>query len=296
MLARRQFLKFSAGTLATAIVLPALARTPASASAAADDFAALEKRCGGRLGVCLWHPASGARFGHRMDERFPMCSTFKFLLAAAVLHRAGRGELSLDRRVPVRAADILHHSPASTRHVGKDMSVRDLCRATLTISDNAAANLLLPLVGGPAGLTAFLRAQGDALTLCARHEPELNLFAPGDPRDTTSPAAMAGNLQRFVLGDALEPASRMQLADWLIDNQTGDARLRAGLPHGWRVGDKTGSGYERDGITNDVAVLWPEQGGAPWLLACYLQGSTLDDDGRNGILRRVGELAAIHMG
>ncbi|SBV35515.1 Beta-lactamase L2 [uncultured Stenotrophomonas sp.] len=295
MLARRQFLTFGGSVLVATATLPALARASAPSPAAAANFAALEKHSGGRLGVCLWHPASGARFGHRMEERFPMCSTFKFPLVAAVLHRAGHGGLSLDQRVPVRQADILHHSPVSGRHVGKDMSVRDLCRATLTVSDNAAANLLLPLVGAPAGLTAFLRGQGDAVTVAARREPELNSFAPGDPRDTTSPAAMAGNLQRFVLGDALGEIPRRQLADWLIDNETGDERLRAGLPQGWRVGDKTGSGYERDGISNDIAVLWPPGAGTPWLLAAYLQGATQDASGRNGILRRAAELAAAHL-
>lgn len=290
MIDRRQFLALGGAACAGIAAVPLLAR---AVPAPAAGFAALEAESGGRLGVCLWHPASGARFGHRMDERFPMCSTFKFLLAAAVLHRAGRGRLSLDQRVPVRKVDILGNSPVTARHAGKDLSVRDLCRATLTTSDNAAANLLLPLVGGPAGLTAFLRAQGDAVTLAARYEPDANRFAADDPRDTTSPAAMAGNLQRFVLGDALDEASRRQLADWLIDNETGDARLRAGLPGGWRVGDKTG-GNGRD-TTNDIALLWPERGGSPWVLTSYLQGSALDDDGRNAILRRVGEVAGDHL-
>ncbi|WP_433853939.1 CESS family extended-spectrum class A beta-lactamase [Stenotrophomonas nitritireducens] len=296
MIARRQFLVFGGAALAGVVAVPALAHAAATAAPvpAAGDFAALEAGSGGRLGVCLWNPASGTRFGHRMDERFPMCSTFKFLLAAAVLHRAGQGRLSLDRRVPVRDADLLDHSPVTARHAGKDLTVRDLCRATMTTSDNAAANLLLPLVDEPAGLTAFLRAQGDAVTVTARYEPDANRFAPDDPRDTTSPAAMAGNLQRFVLGDALDEASRRQLADWLIDNGTGDARLRAGLPEGWRVGDKTGSNG-RD-TTNDIAVLWPERGGSPWVLASYLQGAALDDAGRNAVLRRVGELAAAHLG
>ncbi len=292
MIDRRQFLALGGAACAGIAAVPLLAR--AVSAPAAAGFAALEAESGGRLGVCLWHPASGARFGQRMDERFPMCSTFKFLLAAAVLERAGRGALSLDQRVPVRAADLLAHSPVTARHVGKDLGVRDLCRATLTTSDNAAANLLLPLVGGPAGLTAFLRAQGDAVTLAARYEPDANRFAMDDPRDTTSPAAMAGNLQRFVLGDALALAGRRQLADWLIDNETGDARLRAGLPPGWRVGDKTGSNG-RD-TSNDIAVLWPRRGGTPWVLAAFLQGSTLDDAGRDGILRLVGERAAAYLG
>ncbi|MGH8055270.1 MAG: CESS family extended-spectrum class A beta-lactamase [Stenotrophomonas sp.] len=295
MFARRQFLKFGGTALLSAVAVPALARAASATTVAptARDFAALEAESGGRLGVCLWHPASGARYGHRMDERFPMCSTFKFLLSAAVLHRADHGQLSLDQRVSVRASDIINHSPGTERHVGKDMTVRDLCRTTMVTSDNAAANLLLPLVGEPAGLTAFLRAQGDAVTVTARYEPDANRFATDDPRDTTSPAAMAGNLQRFVLGDVLSVASRQQLADWLIDNETGDARLRAGLPQGWRVGDKTGSNGKD--TTNDVAVLWPEAGGMPWLLSSFLQGSTLDDDGRNGILRRVGELAGVRL-
>lgn len=298
MLARRQFLTLGGAALASALIPAAFARAggaaiPVPVAVSDADFAALEKASGGRLGVCLWNPASGARYGHRIDERFPMCSTVKFPLAAAVLRRADAGQLSLDQRVPVRASDILDHSPFTERHVGKSMTVRDLCRATMIVSDNAAANLLLPLVGGPAGLTAFLREHGDRVTVSARNEPELNRFAAGDPRDTTSPAAMAGNLQRFLIGDVLSEASRQQLADWLIDNQTGDARLRAGLPQDWRVGDKTGS--NGSDTSNDIAVLWPLAGGTPWLLSSYLQGSALDDDGRNGILRQVGELAGARL-
>ena len=296
MLARRQFLSLGGAALASALIPAALARAASAVPTAAvseADFAALEKASGGRLGVCLWNPASGARYGHRLDERFPMCSTVKFPLAAAILRQADLGKLSLDQRVPVHQSDIIDHSPFTERHVGKSLTVRDLCRATMIVSDNAAANLLLPLVGDPAGLTGFLREHGDRVTLSARNEPELNRFAPGDPRDTTSPAAMAGNLQRFLLGDVLTEASRQQLADWLIDNQTGDARLRAGLPTGWRVGDKTGSNG-RD-TTNDIAVLWPLAAGTPWLLTSYLQGSALDDDGRNGILRQIGELAGARL-
>jgi beta-lactamase class A len=117
----------------------------------------------------------------------------------------------------------------------------------------------------------------------------MNRFTPGDPRDTTSPAAMAASLQRFVLGDVLKPASRQQLADWLIDNETGDARLRAGLSKAWRVGDKTGSNGED--TTNDIAILWPLAGGAPWVLTSYLQGATVDDAGRNDVLRQVAVIA-----
>ncbi len=292
MIARRQFLQWTGAAAASALAATAFAKTPLPSpkpAAAAKDFASLEAASGGRLGVTLLNTGTGWRTGNRQDERFPMCSTFKFVLSAAVLYLADQGRLSLDGRVAVRQQDMLSHAPVTTRHIGKDVTVRDLCRATMITSDNPAANLLLGMVGGPAGVTAFLRANGDAVTRNDRLEPEMNRFAPGDPRDTTSPAAMAASLQRFVLGDVLKPASKQQLADWLIDNETGDARLRAGLSKAWRVGDKTGSNGED--TTNDIAILWPLAGGAPWVLTSYLQGATVDDAGRNDVLRQVAVIA-----
>lgn len=298
MIARRQFLQWAgAGVVASLVPVAGAARASAGAAPAADDlaagWAALERDSGGRLGVCLVDTGSGRRWGHRQDERFPMCSTFKFLLAAAVLHRVDQGRLSLDRRVPVRQADMLPHAPVTGKHVGGELSVGELCRATMIWSDNPAANLLLPLVDRPEGLTAFLRATGDAVTRSDRSEPEMNGFVPGDPRDTTTPAAMAGSLERLVLGTVLSPASRRRLADWLIDNRTGDERLRAGLPAGWTVGDKTGS--NGTDTTNDIAVIWPGRDRAPWLLASYLQGASVDSAGRDDVLRRVAALAAGRM-
>lgn len=298
MLARRRFLKFSGAAVASSLALPLLAqaagkatgRVPTDAAlTAANDFAALEKACAGRLGVTLLDTGSGRRIGHRQDERFPMCSTFKSMLAATVLSQAERTPGLLDRRVAVRQADLLSHAPVARRHAGKDMTVRDLCRATLITSDNTAANLLFGVVGGPPAVTAFLRASGDAVSRSDRLEPELNSFVEGDPRDTTTPAAMAASLQRVVLGEVLQPASRQQLADWLIDNETGDACLRAGLGKRWRVGDKTGSNGED--ARNDIAVLWPLAGGSPWVLTAYLQAAAISNEQRATVLAQVGRIA-----
>lgn len=299
MLARRRFLQLGGATVASALLPPMAGGAPAAtpparagdplAIASAADFAALEAASGGGLGVCILDTGSGRRVGHRQDERFPMCSTFKALLAAAVLAGVDRGQWSLDQRIAVREANLVPHAPLTRRHVGKDLTVRDLCRATMTTSDNPAANLLFGLMGGPPALTAFLRAHGDAVTRSDRLEPEMNAFAPDDPRDTTSPAVMAASLARFAVGDALSPAARQQLADWLIDNATGDTCLRAGLGPRWRVGDKTGS--DGKGTRNDVAVLWPRSGGAPWVVSAYLQGATVDSDQRDAVLARAGQLA-----
>lgn len=282
---RRQFLHLLGGSLLLAVAAPGRA-APAVAPFALPRkrLAELERADGGRLGVAVLDTASGRFAGWREDERFAMCSTFKFLLTGAILARVDRGEFGLDRRVPIGRDDLIAHSPVTERHVGPvGLAVAELCEATMTQSDNAAANLLLPLVGGPAGVTATLRSWGDATTRLDRPEPHLNDVPPGDERDTTTPRAMTGHLRDLVLGDTLTPASRTRLTDWLIANRTGDRRLRAGLPKDWRVGDKTGSG---PGTTNDIAVLWPP-GRAPLLVATYLTGSPQADERRSATLAAV---------
>lgn len=254
----------------------------AADNAALDDaLAALEGAAGGRLGIALLDTGTGRRFGRRDEARFPMCSTFKALLAGAVLHAVDRGQVRLDQRVDIGAQDLVTYSPyVETRVADGHARVDDLCRATVTLSDNAAANLLLPLVGGPPGLTALLRELGDPVTRLDRWEPALNEAAPGDPRDTTSPRAMVDSLQRLLFGAALHPPSQAVLAAWLIENRTGDARIRAGVPADWRVGDKTGTCDA--GTAADVAVLYPP-GRAPLLLAIYVHGATLDGPAINAL-------------
>ena len=259
----------------------------------ADDFenavAALERRHGGRLGVAVLDTASGKLRAHRGDERFPLCSTFKFLAASFVLTRVDRKEESLDRRIVYGKSDLVTYSPVTEKHAGEGMTVGAICEAAVTLSDNTAGNLLLDSFGGPAGLTVYMRSLGDDVTRLDRRETALNEAAPGDPRDTTTPAAMVAALQRTVLGAALSPASRAQLADWLVATKTGDKRLRVGVPKGWRVGDKTGSGGHN--ATNDVGVIWPPDR-APIVVAAYYVGADASDDQRSAVLAEIGRLAA----
>ena len=289
----------SLGLLAAASALadrsfasPALAAVPAASGPAAfaEAVAAIEAGTGGRLGVAILDTRSGRRLGARADERFPLCSTFKVLAAGCVLARVDAGQDGLDRAVSYGAADLVAYSPVTGARVSDGaMALADLCAAAITVSDNTAANLILARIGGPAGLTAYLRGLGDGLTRLDRIEPALNEAAPEDPRDTTTPAAMLGCLDRLVLGDALSAASRERLRGWLLANRTGGARLRAGLPGGWRVGDKTGSG-ER-GTTNDVGVLWPP-GGAPVVAAVYLTGASVPGTARDAAIAAVARVIA----
>ena len=252
----------------------------------AQDLARIELESGGRLGVAVLDTGSGARIEHRGDERFPMCSTFKLLASAAVLKRVDQGQEKLDRRVVFSAKEIVANSPITKERVGGDgMTLAEICEAAMTVSDNTAGNLILTSLGGPQGITDYARSLGDRFTRLDRFEVELNEALPDDPRDTTTPLAMLGNVHRLVLGDALSAASKDQLTKWLLGNKTGDTRLRAQLPAGWRTGDKTGSGDR--GTTNDIGVLWPAEG-APIVVTIYLTGTPASAEKRNATLAAVG--------
>lgn len=188
------------------------------------------------------------------------------------------------QRVGYRQQQLVTYSPVTSKHVATGMTVAQLCAAGLQYSDNTAANLLLNLVGGPVGLTAIARSLGDMAFRLDRIEPELNSALPDDPRDTTTPLAMGTSLQRLLLGNGLPASAQQQLAHWLKGNTTGDTRIRAGLPSGWPVGDKTGSGDF--GVANDVAILWPA-GRAPWILAVYTRGREKAAPMRNDIIAAV---------
>jgi beta-lactamase class A len=286
---RRTFL---AGLVATLTPLRAQAQPSAEErlNVASKRLAAIEARRGGRLGVFVRDTGSGASIEHRADERFPMCSTFKLLAAAAALKRVDESAERLDRTIAFGPSDLLDYAPIAKAHVTEGaMTLADLCAAAIDWSDNTAANLVLQAIGRPPGFTQFAHSLGDNVTRLDRNEPSLNEALPGDPRDTTSPRAMADDMQKVLLGDALSDASRRQLQTWLIGDKVGDKRLRAGLPPAWRVGDKTGSG-ER-GSTNTIAIIWPP-GRAPLIATVYYTESSEPMDARNAIHKEVGGLIA----
>jgi beta-lactamase class A len=275
------------------LAAPAILSLQAAADDAEDallrELAALERRHGGRLGVAIHNSASAKLIAQRGDERFALCSTFKFLAAAFVLVRVDRQEESLNRRVVYSKKDLVTYSPTTEKHVDSGLTIGEICEAAMVLSDNTAGNLLLDSFGGPAGLMAFMRSLGDPVTRLDRRETELNEATPGDPRDTTTPLAMLEMLRQIVLGSVLSASSREQLTAWLVANKTGNKRLRAGVPPGWRVGDKTGNGS--NGAANDIAVIWPP-GRAPILVTAYYAEARATDDERNAVLAEVGRLAA----
>lgn len=282
---RRELLK---GAAFGAIALAASPRVLAmQARGAAARLAALEHLHGGRLGVAIHDTGSGTRVAWRGDERFLMCSTFKLLLAAAVLKKVDSGAEQLDRRIVFGKDALLEYAPVTKQHVGPPgMTVAQLCEAAVTLSDNTAANLLVASLGGPTGVTRYARTLRDTLTRLDHIEPELNRHNGED--DTTTPWAMLEDMRKLLLGDALSPTSREQLTKWLIANQTGGDSLRAGLPPDWREGDKTGSGRTAN---NDVAILWPPQR-KPLLVTAYYDNAHADVAARKAVLAEVGRIVA----
>lgn len=252
-------------------------------------MAVLENQAQGRFGLYVLDTVSGAEAGWRGDERFPMCSTFKTLLAARMLYLAQRDETRLWRKLYYSPSEVVAWSPISEKRAGANggMTVQELCEAMVLVSDNTAANVLLEASGGPAALTQWLRELGDGTTRLDRNEPSLNTALAGDERDTTTPQAMLQSLQKLLLGDVLEGYGRALLQQWLVDSRTGDKRLRAGMPGDWKVGGKTGTG-ER-GTACDTLIVWPTEQSAPLLVTAYLTGSQLDGAGREAVLARAGE-------
>ncbi len=283
---RREFLTTVLGI--PALSLPALLLPKAACATATARLSQMEQRHHMLIGLAIVDTASGRRFNHRADVRFPLCSTFKLLLTAAVLHLVDRGRDHLDRRIVVSREDLLDYAPVTRHHLGASgMRLGDLCQAAMTLSDNTAANLLLDVVGGPSGLTGFARQLGDRITRLDRNEPDLNRVVAGELHDTTTPAAMLADLDALLLGGVLSAASRRQLVAWLRACSTGRDQIRASLPNGWAAGDKTGA----SGVANnDVAVIWPYQR-PPVLVAAYTLGEPGDSALRKAALREAGHIA-----
>ncbi|QNK08911.1 PLA/ORN/TER family class A beta-lactamase [Enterobacter sp. JUb54] len=273
--------RFALLPLLAALALPAWAH-----EATISRVKTAESQLQGRVGYAELDLTTGRLLaGYRADQRFPMMSTFKVLLCGAVLARVDSGEEKLDRRIHYRQQDLVEYSPQTEKHLDDGLTVGELCAATITLSDNTAANLLLTAIGGPQGLTAFLRHSGDRTSRLDRREPELNAAVPGDVRDTTTPQAMATTLRRLLTGGVLSASSQQQLQRWMIDDQVAGPLLRASLPSGWFIADKTGAGQR--GSRGIIAALGPD-GKPSRIVVIYLTDTDATMAARNQQIAEIG--------
>lgn len=272
------------------LALGAVLAGEAGAASASATLKSLHKKIGGRLGVHILDSQSGRRIKYDDGSRYAMASTFKLPLAASLLWQVDRGAFPLTQTMPIARKDLQENSPILDAAIQKgvtELAVRDLCGAAVAFSDNAATNILLNGMGGPETVTKFLRSIGDKVTRCDRIEPDLNSNLPGDERDTTTPFAMTETLLRIFTQDVLTLGSRALLIEWMMGSRTGLDRVRKGLPRGWQVGDKTGTG--QNGAYNDLVVTWPPNR-RPILAAVYMSESTRTPQELAAAQQQIGEL------
>lgn len=290
---RRTFGAAALGGIATSVSIaqgrPSKTPSMGDSTSLVQELKALEATGGGRLGVMAVDTGSGKSVMHRADERFPMCSTHKVLVGAAILSLIEAGRLQADQRVVYGQSNLLEYAPITKKNVEAGfMTVEALCEAAIRWSDNTADNLLLKLLGGPPGWTRYARSVHDAVSRLDRFEPELNSSAIGDPRDTSTPRAMTGTLSALLFGRALGDGSRAKLKAWMLNSPITGNLLRKGLPDGWSVADKSGSGS--NGSRNDVGVLYPPRS-APIVISVFYTGSATSSNERENVIARCASLA-----
>lgn len=286
---RRRFLQ----GLGTIGILQALPMTAWAASDAISlDLSALETLYGGRLGVCATD--GQRRVQWRSDERFAYCSTFKLFLAACVLQRVQEGKEQLDRTIPITADDMVAYAPVTGEAVGSSLSVAQLCKGTVQLSDNPAANILLREIGGLQAMREWYGSIGDTVTRVDRYETELNTALPDDPRDTTTPAQYVADMQAVLGGKVLAATQRAQLEEWLLGTPTGAGRIKAALPAGYRLGHKTGTGDRN--THNDIGVIWAPDGRAIYIVTYFTDAGGGSDEQRDAVLAQAARLSLKHLG
>ncbi len=280
-----------AGSLAVLIcIAPLSVRAEDTTDDIVQTVRDLEGRLDARIGIAVMDTQSNQNWHYRGDERFPMTSTFKALACAAILSRVDEGKENLERKVVFAKSDLVTYSPVTEKHVGAPgMTIGALCDATMSLSDNTAGNLIMDALGGPDGVTAFLRDIGDNTTRLDRREPELNEAVPGDLRDTTTPDAIARTLRDLVLGDVLSDPSRQHLKSWLVGNKVGGPLIRAGMPDDWVIGDRTGAGGY--GSRGNIGIIWPT-GRKPLVVAVYITQTDASFDARNAAIAEIGNAIA----
>lgn len=274
------------------LVLSTVCLTTFAAPETLDRIKTIENQLNTRIGYMELDFDSGlALKEYHSEERFPMMSTFKVLLCAAVLSRVDAGDEQLDRRILYGQKDLVEYSPITEKYLSEGMTISELCNAAITMSDNTAANLLLASIGGPKGLTGFLRKIDDPVTRLDRWEPMLNQSLSGDVRDTTTPKMMANTLYRLLSGKALTTGSQQQLMAWMEADQVGGPLLRSVLPKDWFIADKTGAG--KNGSRGIIAILGPN-GKPSRIVVIYLTGSKSTIDELNRQIAKIGSSLIQH--
>lgn len=260
--------------------------TSSQADILTEQIKKIEKNLGARVGVAIYDTQSKALWSYKGDTRFPLMSTFKTLACAKLLADAESGVVDMNSTTIIDADSLITWSPVTKKQVGEKISLKQACTATMVMSDNTAANIVLTGINGPSALTAFMRAIGDDITRLDRIEPDLNEAIDGDLRDSSTPNAMVASLNTLLFGEVLSADSKLQLKEWMMDNNVSDDLLRAVLPEGWSIADRSGAGgFGSRGIT---AIVWSEHRSA-LIISIYLTQTSASFAQRNAAIASIGK-------
>ncbi|SMY35440.1 class A beta-lactamase [Photobacterium andalusiense] len=279
--------------ITSALLLSFSQLASAQISQISPELAKIEHQLGGTVAVAVYNANTNTSWSYHGEQRVPMMSTFKTLACADLLHQADTQRIDLNQAITIKQSDILSYAPVTTNRVGKSMTLAQLCNATMLTSDNTAANLVLNNIGGPKSVTQFIRTLDDKITRLDRIEPNVNNVSAAELRDTTTPIAINSTLYHLLYTDALSTSARAQLKQWMMDNKVSDPLLRAVLPAGWHIADRSGydSTYGSRGIT---AAVW-QQGKQPIMISIYLAQTGKPMAELNTTIANIGQLIFQHL-
>ena len=250
-----------------------------------QDAKVIEASLSAHIGISVLDTQTGESWDYNGNQRFPLTSTFKTIACAKLLYDAEQGKINYKSTVEIKKADLVTYSPVIEKQVGQAITLDDACFATMTTSDNAAANIILNALGGPESVTDFLRQIGDKETRLDRIEPELNEGKLGDLRDTTTPNAIVNTLNELLFGSTLSQDGQKKLEYWMVNNQVTGNLLRSVLPEGWDIADRSGAGGF--GARSITAVVWSEAQ-SPIIVSIYLAQTEASIADRNDAIVKIG--------
>ncbi|WP_260484101.1 serine hydrolase [Sphingomicrobium flavum] len=260
----------------------------------AAELNAIEQRTGGTLAVALLDRNGQPLILRNSSTPMATCSAFKFQLAAAALDAARKGEFDLDTPIAFDKAALPGYSPVLEKDTDSAVTLGEAIEAALTLSDNGATNIIMRALGGPRKVSERFNLMRDFQIRMHRYETDLNQNAKGDLRDTSNAIGFAQAIHRLALSDMLHPDDRVTLLRLSAASTTGLDRVRAGLPEGWKVGDKTGTckpeGHEDQQI-NDIG--WIETPAGFFSFAVLVQRPTAPGRDVKAAMADVGRLMAL---
>lgn len=290
----------------------------------------------GRTGIAVQRIDGTWQVGRRGDEYFPQQSVSKTWVALALLGEVDAGRVRLTDAVTIGPEDLtLFHQPLASR-VQRDGTVRmtlgELLEAAITVSDNTANDSILRTIGGPSAVNRFIAERGlgrirfgpgerllqsriagmewqqrysagrsfqtarEQVPLAVRRAALERYLA--DPDDGASPLAITNALARLARGELLSPASTRLMLDTLLAVRSGPQRLRAGVPAGWTVAHKTGTGQVLGSVAtgyNDIGILTAPDG-TRYAVAVMLADTTAGVPERMALMQAVSRAVASNHG